>query len=291
LALLAACEKDELTGPEPKETPAVALQRTVAYKSVEGVEPNLLSLDLYYRSDTAVKRPVVVYVHGGGWTIGDKAQQIDNKVRLFDSLGYVFASVNYRLSPTSGDRAPDRVMYPIHNLDVADAVAWVLRNVHTYGGDPERVALLGHSAGAHLVSLTGTNPSFLEGAGMSLANLRGVAAIDTEGYDVVDAVAEGNNVYINAFGTDPAANRDASPIYNVQTEGDYPRFFIATRGSRRRVARATGFAEALREAGTEVTFIERNEYDHAGINRAIGAPGETFVTEPLVAFFESCFGI
>ena len=144
--LLLGCKKEDNTSSEMQYD---GLTTTVEYKQLSGVEENLLSLDIYYTSETNVKKPVVIYVHGGAWSIGDKASQLDNKIALFESLNYVLVSINYRLSPFPYELTnPDRVMFPVHNNDVADAIKWVYDNIDTYGGNSNKIALLGHSAGA-----------------------------------------------------------------------------------------------------------------------------------------------
>ncbi len=228
-------------------------------------------------------------MHGGAWSIGDKANALVNKLSLFASLGYVFVSVNYRLSPPNNRLDPDRVMYPTHNEDVADAVAWIYANVHLYGGDQQKIALLGHSAGAHLVALTGTSQEFLPNKGLPLNTIKGVASIDTEGYDVISQAEANEAIYLNAFGTDAAVWARASPTENVSDDTSYPRFFIAKRGSTPRLAIADAFIDKLQAAGVAVSEVNGSQYDHQGINDAIGAPDETVITEPLKAFLAACF--
>jgi arylformamidase len=116
----------------------------IPYTTISSINPSLLSLDVYAPAG-AENLPVVLMIHGGGWSIGDKANRdvsID-KARYFTSQGYVYVSINYRLSPD--------VQHPAHIEDVASAVSWVLENIATYGGDPARLTLMGHSAGAHLL--------------------------------------------------------------------------------------------------------------------------------------------
>lgn len=284
---LLSCKKDN---DETIESPDENLSATVKYKQINGVQSNLLSLDIYYNSLTEIKKPVVIWVHGGAWSIGDKINEIENKVNLFESLNYIFISVNYRLSPFPYElNNPDRVMFPMHNNDVADAIKWVYDNIDQYGGNPNKIALLGHSAGAHLVSLIGTNSSFLENVGLKLSHIKGVAAIDTEGYNVLEKVQNNNNLYINAFGTDTNSNRQASPIYNIEKGVSYPNFFIAKRGNRERIATANSFIDSLKVNGAFVSQIDGSVYDHSGINNAIGEPSETLITNPLKTFFTECF--
>lgn len=287
LCLLLACAEQENTLPIIE-----SLSITQEYKVINGVDPDLLSLDVYYNTATESKKPVVIWVHGGGWSIGDKGNQITDKVNLFQSLNYVFVSINYRLSPVPFELGnPDRIMYPTHNLDVAEAIKWVVDNIAEYGGDPDKIALLGHSAGAHLVALTGTNPTFLANVGLHLSNLKGVAAIDTEGYNVPNQIQDNNDLYLNAFGSDPNLNRQASPLFNIESGVTltYPNFFIAKRGSPRRIAIADEFISALKNKGTFVQQVDGSIYDHSGINQAIGAPNEQLITNALIGFFAACF--
>ncbi len=280
--LTASCNKENETAP-------VYQKSTIQYKAITGVDPNLLSLDVYHFGETGAKRPVVMYVHGGAFALGDKANSMENKTRLFSSLGYLLVSVNYRLSPSTAGAGPDRVKFPDHNQDVADAVTWLKTNGVSFGGDTSRIALLGHSAGAHLVALTGVSPQFLPARGIPLHAVAGVACIDTEGFDVVKQGREGNEIYLNAFGISETVWIQASPVHQIQTGTVYPKFFVAKRGTASRVAIADGFIAALSGAGADVTHITASQYDHEGINDAIGAPGETAVTVPLTNFLKRCF--
>ena len=280
------CDKEDITTQDPVKN----LSTSVEYEQLTGVDPNLLSLDIYYNSLIALKKPVVIYVHGGGWIIGDKSNQVENKIDLFQSLDYIFVSINYRLSPFPYElNNPDRVMYPIHNVDVANAIKWVFDNISQYGGNSNKIALLGHSAGAHLVCLTGTNQTFLNNVGLNLTNIKGVAVIDTEVYDVLSKVQDNDTSRINAFGTDSSLNIQASPIFNIIDGVDYPKFFIAKRGNANRILAANNFISALEQNGVSVSQIDGSIYNHSGINSAIGEPGETLITNPLKQFFEECF--
>jgi arylformamidase len=282
-----ACKKEN-NQPQP---PKLAGDTTVVYKTVANVAPNLLSLDIYTlaNQDATTKKPVVIYVHGGGFAAGDKVNSLNNKRTLFTSLGYVFVSVNYRLSPSTPSTDPNRIMYPTHNNDVADAVKWVYDNIKTYGGDGQKIALLGHSAGAHLVALTGTSNQFLPTRSLPLNTLKGVASIDTEGYDVVARCNENNDIYLNAFGNTNTNWSQASPVNNLFSGTAYPNFFIAKRGSAARIAMADAFIAKLQSVGATVSQVTGNQYDHEGINDAIGAPNETAITEPLKTFLKQCF--
>ena len=257
---------------------------TIQYSSpMPGVDNNLISLDVYNSRQYTGNRPVIIWVHGGAWSGGDKANQLNNKLNLFNSLNYILVSVNYRLSPY--------FKYPEHNRDVANAIKWVYDNIIFYGGDKNKIALMGHSAGAHLVALTAVGSRFLPNRGILPTALRGVICIDGEGYDLFDLSINGGpqqkqNI-LNAFGSDVNLLKEASPYYNIRSS--YSPFFIAKRGTAERIASANKFINALWTTGTYVKDIEVNMYTHEGVNDAIGAPGETYITTPLVAFLNQRF--
>ncbi len=96
-------------------------ERAVAYESIPGIDPDLLSLDVF-PPPHGCPAPVVIWVHGGRWRIGDKRNQLSDRIRLFNGAGYALVSVNYRLTDPSSSSP---VRYPSHDEDVAAAVAWV----------------------------------------------------------------------------------------------------------------------------------------------------------------------
>lgn len=288
LFVIYSCNKEDVNNKKNLEY----LVTTIQYKTLSNIDPNLLSLDIYHDNQVSNKKHVIIYVHGGGWSIGDKASQLENKINLFRSLNYVFISINYRLSPFPFNTSnPDRIKYPDHNNDIADAIKWIYDNIEQYGGNNNKIALIGHSAGAHLVALTASNRNFLEQRGLFLSNIKGVAVIDTEGFDVLEQVKNGDNqnMYINAFGTNITENIDASPLHNITNGTEYPKFFIAKRGSDQRIGYANEFINELENVGVEVYQINGSVYTHEEINNAIGDAGETLITEPLIHFFIECF--
>ena len=265
-------------------------KETLQYKTISETDANLISLDVYHYNKPTQSKPVVIWVHGGAWAVGDKANSLDNKLNLFSSLGYLFVSINYRLSPNPAQLTnPDRIKFPNHNDDVADAVKWIVENIQDYGGNADKMVLMGHSAGAHLVALSGTSAAFLPARSIALNKLKGIAAIDTEGYNVSEEAMTGNETYLNAFGANDTEWTQASPIAQVFSGTAYPKFFIAKRGSATRIGRADAFISKLQSVGVNVSQVTGNQYDHEGINEAIGKAGETAITEPLKVFLALCF--
>jgi len=263
--------------------------KEIQYKNISGVDSNLLSLDIYHYSDNKT-RPIIIWIHGGGWAIGDKRNSLENKKSLFNSLGYVFVSINYRLSPFPYEvNNPNRIKFPIHNIDIADAIKWVYDNIENYGGDKNRIILLGHSAGAQLVALTGTNLSFLQQAGVPINSIKGIAVIDTQAYDIYELIrSNASNMYKNAFGTDQNENISASAIRNISPNTHYPNFFIAKRGDSARISKANQFIQTLQNNNIYVEQVDGSIYTHGEINEAIGKKNENVITPVLKHFFEYC---
>jgi acetyl esterase/lipase len=185
-----------------------------------------------YRSRLAPpeRAPVMVYVHGGGWVIGDKREQ--GKPMMFELVarGWVCVAINYRLSP--------KATWPDHIVDVKRALAWVKEHVGEYGGDPEFVAISGGSAGGHLcalAALTAGDPVFqpgFEGADTSVQ-----AAVPFYGVMDLTSDPEGSAVFGPGLvemlektvmkvkeADHPEVFRNASPTYRVQP--DAPPFFV-----------------------------------------------------------------
>ncbi|UDY37548.1 alpha/beta hydrolase [Dermatobacter hominis] len=267
---------------------------TERYAELPGVPAELTSLDVHRPAavdGVCSDRPLVVWVHGGGWTGGDKSDHIDDKVRLFTGAGFVFASVNYRL--TDPATLPPAPQFPVHDADVAAAIGWLIDHARELGTDRARVAVLGHSAGGGIVAAVATDPRFLGAHDLGLDALRCAGSIDGEGYDITAGATHPepfvHDVYLDAFGDDPATWAEASPVRHVSAGRGIPGFFIAARGPDMRLDLHAGFAEALRSAGVPVTVVDAATLDHAEVSVDIGAPGDTVVTPPLMEFLAACF--
>ncbi len=209
-------------------------------------DSDLQALDVFAPKGAA-DRPVVLFVHGGAWMFGDK-----NMLGLYRGVGRFFARhgavavcVNYRLVPF--------VKHPEQVKDVARAFAWVRAHVRDYGGDPDRILLCGHSAGAHLAALLATDDEYLKDPEFKLtaddrAALKGVMAVSgiyriptqEEFNAILDSVVLGlvqasndsplvaapapalqrQNYALNpfrlAFGEDTAAAARAAPLSHVR---------------------------------------------------------------------------
>ena len=273
-------------------TAGTVVHRDVRYARDRGVAPRMQSLDLYLpkRRPGCGPTPLVVFVHGGAFSIGDKANQVADKVRLFTREGWAFASVNYRLAgdPRSG---PSAGRYPAQPRDLARALAFLRRHADGYHLRRDATMLLGHSAGAFLVALLGTDASLLRTVGVPPESVRCAVPLDTDGFDIREQVAMGGfreRMFRNAFGDDPATWDTASPLRLAAEEKPAGDFLMFTRG---RLGRAQGnvdFRDVLRAAGVQADVVRAAPLTHRQVNEAVGKPGDTIVTPPLMRFLRAC---
>ncbi len=138
----------------PTAQPVDVEVKTVAYASRGGTE---LLLDLYLPQGAQGRLPVIVFLHGGGWSGGTRTMGPDFR-RFFARDGFAMAAIEYRLTPS--------VLFPANVEDVKTAVRWLRANAATYGLDADRIGLWGTSAGGHLAAVAGLSPrGVFEGTG------------------------------------------------------------------------------------------------------------------------------
>ncbi|MCU0723508.1 MAG: alpha/beta fold hydrolase, partial [Planctomycetes bacterium] len=251
------------------ETPAAVRKHLdLAYADPDPAAPKARRLDLY-APEGASSAPVMVFVHGGGWTRGDKANA-GRKPAFFAGKGWVFASLNYRLMPAG--------KHPANVRDVAAALAWLHGHVAEYGGDPARIHLMGHSAGAHLAALAASDGRRLKEFGKDLSILRCCIPLDTNGYDIprlMERPGASVSMYPKVFGSDPETWKDASPIAFVGPDRSLPPFLLvvaAANESKRDQAKR--LAEALKKAGVRAEILEAPDKTHGTLNRDPCIPGD-----------------
>ena len=135
--------------------PDVEVQRDIPYVP-DGGKRNLL--DVYRPAGHTSGAPVLLQIHGGGWTIGNKHEQALPLMHHLAAQGWVCVAINYRLSPDA--------TFPDHLVDCKRAIAWIRSEIASYGGDPNFIAVTGGSAGGHLsamVGLTANDPEYQPG--------------------------------------------------------------------------------------------------------------------------------
>ncbi len=228
-------------------------------------------------------RPVLVFVHGGGWMFGDKNHYgglYGNVGRAFAARGYVVAVINYRLS-----RRRSEVRHPDHVQDVARAVDWVHGHVASYGGDPEEIVLAGHSAGGHLVSLIATDDHYLQEVGLDRSIVRGVVSIsgvyDLVGIPGIDRV----------FGSELEARRLASPLSHIDASDAVLPFLVlfAENDLPGLESGALTFARQLSGVAARVMTAQIADRSHQSIVLGIGRLGDE-TTKQIESFLERATG-
>jgi acetyl esterase/lipase len=155
----------------------VVVHKDITYYDGPGHDDKKHLLDLYLPAE-AENFPVLLFIHGGGWRHGYKDGVFNPYHRLGKGLarrGVGVAVATYRLAP--------RHKFPAQLEDVARATRWVYENIGEYGGDPNRLFLCGHSAGAHLVALAALDAKYLEAEGLPPDAVAGVIGISGP-YDV-----------------------------------------------------------------------------------------------------------
>lgn len=234
---------------------------------------------LDYWRPTAAGSPLVVFVHGGGWKRGDKNNATGpEKPSHYLAQGYGFASINYRLVPAATVEQQAQ--------DVASALAYLIKQAESLGFDASRVVLMGHSAGAHLSALVGTDMQYLKKAELGPKSLRGIIPLDGACYDVPRQIAEGGDfmqeTYLQAFGTEKERQLTLSPTHHAAAP-NAPAFLILHVQRIDGTAQSKALGKALSKAGTSAEvrgFEGRGLQGHAEINRRLGDP--TYPATPVV---------
>ena len=237
----------------------------IAYDSKPGVAPERLSLDIYLREGLR-DAPAVLYVHGGGWIAGDKERALFKPAALVPE-GYLFASMNYRFRPHASLSEMAQ--------DVATAAVWLKQHASKYGGDGTRVLLMGHSAGAHLVAVVGSNEAFMTTAGGSLQDLGGVVAIDTAMYNVPLQMKTAIGLQARAFGTDPELWMPVSAWHHVEAGKGVPPFlFFVSDGRATLHEQVKPLQKKLQEAGVGAIVHEAKGRAHSPLDTYLGVAGD-----------------
>jgi acetyl esterase/lipase len=254
------------------------------------------TLDVY-NSTESKNNPVVVWIHGGGWQRGDKSD-VATKPWTFVERGFVFVSINYRF-------IPNVTMKQIAQ-DVAKAIRWSHDHAKSYGGDPETMFLMGHSAGASLAALVCTDDKYLKAEGLSLAILKGCAPVDGDAYDVAMQIQTVEQRRAESFTMkfgDAESQKDLSAVTHIAKGKNIPPFLILHVADPKGAAMQRGstgspccpetdvqshrLAKALDQAGVPVKVYPAKGKNHTTLDAELGLPGD----EPTKALFEFLDGV
>ena len=239
-----------------------------------------------YAPAGAKNLPVVFWIHGGGWQAGDRSS-VQVKPQAFVDKGFVFVSTGYRL-------LPEVEMVTIFR-DIAKSLRWVHDHIAAQGGDPSRIFVMGHSAGAQLAALICIDDRYLKAEGLSIGMIKGCVPVDGDTFDL-PAIIETAETRRRAhgqpqaklghrekFGNDPAKHRDYSAVTHVAKNKGIPPFLILHVAEHPDTsAQAARLATVLKNAGIPAQLFGARETTHGKINENLGLPGDL----PTQALFE-----
>lgn len=245
-------------------------------------------LDIY-APEGAKDLPVVFWIHGGGWQGGDKAD-VQVKPRMFTERGFVFVSTNYRLLP--------EVEMDVLVRDVAKSLGWVHKHIAAHGGDPGRIFVMGHSAGAQLAALLCTDDRYSKAEGVPFAVLKGCVPVDGDTYDLPAMImtAELRQAvhglplptfgHRAKFGNDPRKHVDFSAVTHVAKGKGIPPFLILhVAGHPDVTAQARRLGAVLQSAEIPATVFGAKETTHSKLNADLGLADDP-ATQQLLKFLD-----
>ena len=255
--------------------PDAQVQRNVSY----GVGR---ALDVYRA--TTPNAPVLVFVYGGGWNTGSKDLRVGgldvygNIGRFYASQGVTTVVINYRLQPA--------VRWREQAADVAAAVKWTKQNIATFGGNPERIFLMGHSAGAHLASMVSLNQGIQTTAGIGRCDIDGVVSVSGAGLDLDDQETyrtEDPGYYEQRFGprTDRAEWTAASPATHADAADAAVLILYATGESRGLQRQSRVFKAALDRASVPAQLLAIKGESHTRMVLVLSHPEKAAVPAVL----------
>jgi arylformamidase len=225
-------------------------------------------LDVYAPA-TGKNMPVVVWIHGGGWRRGDKAD-VHNKPKAFTEKGFVLVSISYRFVPTV---TVDQIAG-----DVAKSIRWTHDHAKDYGGDPNTIIVMGHSAGAQLAALVCTDDRYLKAEKLSLSIIKGCVPVDGDTYDVplqIKTVEEKRaKSYRMTFG-DEESQKNLSAVTHVAKGKNIPPFLILHVADHPETKmQSQRLVKVLQEAGISAKAYPAEGTNHTTINNDLGLSGD-----------------
>lgn len=218
-------------------------------------------LDVYApRRSSAKLRPVVVFIHGGNWDSGRK-NTYGFVGRRLAKQGVVAVIPNYRLSPV--------VRVPAMADDCAQAVRWVVQHIADYGGDPQRIFVMGHSAGGGLAALLATETRLFAQLGLPDNPVKGVILDDPAGINMYDYLKKkeypNDAQYLVPFGTDPEGWLAVSPLFHVTAATPPTLLYVGGRTYPSIRTSSEAYVQRLQAAGVRHAFTVIPRKKHVGM--------------------------
>ena len=261
-----------LLAAEPK------VQRDVPYAEPKN-ERQMLDV---YAPPEGKGHPIVFWIHGGGWQVGDKTD-VKLKPQMFVEKGYVFVSTNYRFVP--------EVTIDVMAGDIAKSIRWTYDHAEEFGGDRETFFIMGHSAGAQLAALLCTDDRYLKAEKLSLSIVKGCVPVDGDTYDVPLQIAtveqRRKDIYGMKFG-DEEQQKNLSPVYHVEKGKDIPPVLILhVAGHPETGGQSQRLVKALLAAEIPAKAYPAEGKNHSTLNDDLGTPDD----KPTQALYEFLDGI
>jgi len=296
-------------------------------------KPQRCVLDVYSPDDDGAPNklhPVMVCLHGGGWSVGDKrdAEEMSKDV---SAHGYIVIAPCYRLSTFSDEniktlmfiesvlvlimaflsngnniatlvvliiffivivvmyvitKPRQIIQHPVHANDVAEVIRWTYQNIRSYGGDPNNIHIMGHSAGGHLAAIVSTNPDYLRRVNLPNTIIRSTICISGVFSDKrMQETKIGNEILHNAFNFDSLNHMQAFPIYHAQPTSP-PHLLINAEFDYTLKKHTLDYALALRQKGV---FVQTRDYkgtNHFNIRRGWSSKNSKVLTS-IIDFLDT----
>jgi triacylglycerol lipase len=250
----------------------IKAERDIAY----GAAPKE-TLDLFTPEAKGKARPIVIFVHGGGYVGGDKSKAgngqpspfYDNIMIWAVNHGLVGVNMNYELAP--------KAQYPVVQKDIAEVVAWARKNAASWGGDPNRIVVWGHSAGASHVGGFIAHPETYADVTGAKAPVQG-AILTSGGYEFA---GPRDNVYFGPVAT-LAERSSTAGLIKSKVALLVAHAELDPEGM---VAEADGLHAALTKAGRAHDYVVAAKHSHMSESYSVGTADES-VSGPILAFIQ-----
>ncbi len=237
-------------------------------------------------TDKSKLAPIIVMVHGGGWCVGDKTMKFvtENKVARWVPKGFMLISVNYPMI-TDGLDAYEQTR------EMAKAMAFIQKNAANWGGDANHIVLMGHSAGAHLVSMYAANAALR--AEFGAKPVSSVISLDSGATNVITQMQNPPrimvDVYNEAFGSDKEHQIAASPYHQISAQSLPWLGVCSTTRPDDSCGQAKQMAEKLDSLGILADTLPLAK-SHGAVNSDLGKPEDyTEIVEEFMAVTDPVF--
>lgn len=262
---------------------------TSAFRSqYSGVGNATVNVDVPYGLDEAQKydvylpenrtnAPIIVMVHGGAWTDGDKQEDgvARAKAGYFVARGYIFVSLNYRLLPKSDPL--------IQAADVALGIANIQKNAAKWNGDSNKIVLMGSGAGGHITALLSSNPSLASDQGASI--WAAAVVLETAAFNVPAIMSSSHHaLYDTAFGSNVEFWEDSSPTHIIDASGVPILIVCSTQSNEDTCGKANAFKQTADDKGVDVT-VSPQGLAPLDINGQVGVA--TSYTDTIAGYIDS----